>query len=101
MRVTRFAHHLRDVLFELRLFEKIGAGPLLASHRAAEFRDQESGLQRFGKSPARLLAPFSCQVWIFPFDLRDVAGNLDCNSLAAQSGCKIGANRLSIAIELN
>jgi hypothetical protein len=59
-RAFRSALHLRHVVFDVCFFQQVDAGPLLASHRAAELGNEEFGLQRFGKSPARLQSPFSC-----------------------------------------
>src|SRR5271155_5609750 len=99
--VAGFAFQLGHVVFDSRLFQQIHARPLLASDSAAKFCDEETSFQRFGESPSGLQPPLPSQGRIFSFHSHDVTGNFNRNSLATQRGGEVGANRLSIAVELD
>src|SRR6266481_3727248 len=92
---------LRDVLRDATLLQQVVARSLLSANSAAKLGDEETGSQGLGKSPTRCLAPFPCQTWILPFDLPDIAWNLDCDPLARQCGRKIGAQGFAITVELD
>src|ERR1700733_15528881 len=91
--ISWFPFQLGHIVFDFRFFQEIDARPLLASDGAAEFGDEETGIQRFGESPSGLQSPLPSQRGIFSFDLDDVARNFKRNSLAIQRGSEVGPGR--------
>src|SRR5437868_4521437 len=91
----KFGHVLRYA----SLLEQVVARALLPTNRTAELRYKETGLQSFGESPTRGLAPFPGQPRIFLLHSSDITRDLDGDPLSCQCRRKIGPERLAIAIE--
>ena len=93
----KFGHVLRYA----SLLEQVVARALLPTNRTAELGYKETGLQSFGESPTRGLAPFPGQARIFLFHSSDITWDLNRDPLSRQRGGKVHPERLAIAIELD